>query len=90
MDYHDAMMPMHGFVYTRALLSIFGIIQQSSPHKDNISVRISYAEAVICAGCISVSHCSKPWAVSLYLGVFVVIGVLDQWTSETYVISPCL
>ncbi|CAI7625462.1 unnamed protein product [Penicillium bialowiezense] len=76
-------MPIHGFVYTRAILTILGVIQKSSPLKDSMTWKVSYAEAVICAGCISVGHCSKPWAVFLYLGVFAVIGVLDQWTSQT-------
>lgn len=90
MDYHDAIMPIHGFVYTRSLLFLFGLIGKSSPPKDNRSVQVSYAEAVICAGCISVSHCSHPWAVCLYLGVFTLCGGLGQWTSARYAIYPCV
>lgn len=90
MNYHDAIMPIHGFVYTRSLLFLFGIIERFSSSNDAMNVHISYAEAVICAGCISVGHCSHPWAVCLYLGVFTMFGVLGQWTSETYAIYPCL
>ncbi|KAJ5335643.1 uncharacterized protein N7506_005703 [Penicillium brevicompactum] len=85
MDYHDAIMPIHGFVYTRSLLFLFGLIEKSASPKDNRSAQVSYAEAVICAGCISVSHCGHPWAVCLYLGVFTLCGGLGQWTSG----RPC-
>jgi hypothetical protein len=82
LDYHDAIMPLHGFVYTRALLFLFGIMGPHTTLKSNINLRESYSLAVSGAALIAVSHCSSPWAVALYLSVVSLIGILSRWTSQ--------
>ena len=81
MDYHDAMMPLHGFVYTRALIFILGTLGPTTSFLVNVNSPFVYAEAVFGAALISVSHCSKSWAVMEYMSVVFIIGKLSLWTA---------
>ncbi|KAJ5742358.1 uncharacterized protein N7511_011544 [Penicillium nucicola] len=82
MDYHDAMMPLHGFIYTRVILFIIGIMGTSDHLKDNINDPMAYTLAVFGAATISVSHISSPWAIVWYLGTFTLIGIKNRWSSK--------
>jgi hypothetical protein len=82
MDYHDALMPLHGFVYTRALLFMFGIMGPSIVFKGNINFSEAYSLAVFGAAVTAVSHCSSPWAPPMYMATVFFIGVLSRWNSK--------
>lgn len=82
MDYHDALMPLHGFVYTRALLFMFGIMGPSIKLEDNINLREAYSLAVFGAAVAAVSHCSSPWAPPMYMATVCLIGVLSRWNAK--------
>lgn len=88
MDYHDAVMPLHGFVYTRALLFLFGVMGPHPTLKDNINLRAGYSLAVFGAALIAVSHCSSPLAVPLYLAIVSLIGIVSRCASQVYVLWP--
>ncbi|KAJ6041397.1 uncharacterized protein N7446_010715 [Penicillium canescens] len=75
-------MPLHGFIYTRVILFVIGIMGPSDFLKDNINDPMAYTLAVFGAATISVSHMSSPWAVTWYLGTFTLIGIKNRWSSE--------
>ncbi|KAE8372670.1 hypothetical protein BDV26DRAFT_285760 [Aspergillus bertholletiae] len=84
MDYHDSMMPLHGFVYTRALIFLLGTMGPTRSFVQNVNSPFVYAESVLGAALISVSHCHGSWPVLVYLTLMHLLGKISLWISEDH------
>ncbi|KAF7596066.1 hypothetical protein BBP40_003328 [Aspergillus hancockii] len=83
--YHDAMMPIHGFVYTRALLAILGTMGPTTSFVENVNSKDVYAHAVFGAALLSVGHCSG--GVNTIFGYVLLVhavGKLNLYTRLRY------
>lgn len=79
-DYHDALVPIHAFVYTRVMFFLCGSIGPTTSFRKNVNSKYIYLLAVFGGALIAVGHCSKPLAVPLYLMTVHAIGKLNFWT----------
>jgi hypothetical protein len=57
--YHSSMMPLHRFMYTCALIFILGTMGPLRDFIKNVNSPFMYAESVLGAALISVSHCYR-------------------------------
>ncbi|PYI36399.1 hypothetical protein BP00DRAFT_483569 [Aspergillus indologenus CBS 114.80] len=84
MDYHSSIMPLHGFVYTRALIFLLGTIGPTRSFIKNVNSPFVYAQSVLGAALISVSHCRGLWPVPTYLVLVHRLGKLSLRVQEKY------
>ncbi|KAL2824968.1 hypothetical protein BJY01DRAFT_241630 [Aspergillus pseudoustus] len=80
--YHSSMMPLHGFVYTRALIFLLGTMGPSRDFIKNVNSPFVYAESVLGAALISVGHCHGSWPVPAYLTLMHLLGKISLWAGE--------
>ncbi|KAL2783980.1 hypothetical protein BJX66DRAFT_330280 [Aspergillus keveii] len=83
-DYHSSMMPLHGFVYTRALIFLLGTMGPSRDFIKNVNSPFVYAESVLGAALISVGHCQGSWPVPTYLILMNLLGKISLWAGEQH------
>ncbi|KAI3017322.1 hypothetical protein CBS147347_10318 [Aspergillus niger] len=83
-DYHSSIMPLHGFVYTRALIFLLGTMGPTRSFVKNVNAPYVYAESVLGAALISVGHCHGSWSVPTYLVLVHAIGKLSLRIREKY------
>ena len=79
-DYHDALMPIHGFVYVRIMFFLLGTVGPTTDYHKNVNSKYIYLLAVFGGALIAVGHCSRPLAVPLYLVTVHLIAKLNFWT----------
>lgn len=77
-------MPLHGFVYTRALIFILGTMGPSRDFVKNVNSPFVYAESVLGAALISVGHCHGSWPIPVYLIFMHLIGKISLWVGEQH------
>jgi hypothetical protein len=82
--YHSSMMPLHGFVYTRALIFILGTMGPSRDFVKNVNSPFVYAESVLGAALISVGHCHGSWPIPVYLMLMHLVGKISLWVGEQH------
>ncbi|KAL5042410.1 hypothetical protein BDW71DRAFT_200620 [Aspergillus fruticulosus] len=75
--YHSSMMPLHGFVYTCALIFLLGTMGPSRDFIKNVNSLFVYAESVLGAALISVGHCQGSWPVPAYLILMHLLGKIS-------------
>ncbi|RAL06458.1 uncharacterized protein BO97DRAFT_325581, partial [Aspergillus homomorphus CBS 101889] len=83
-DYHSSIMPLHGFVYTRALIFLLGTMGPTRSFVKNVNSPFVYAQSVLGAALISVSHCRGLWPVPTYLVLVHGLGKLSLRVQEKY------
>ncbi|KAE8410320.1 hypothetical protein BDV36DRAFT_289689 [Aspergillus pseudocaelatus] len=88
--YHDSMMPLHGFVYTRALIFLLGTMGPTRSFTTNVNSQFVYAESVFGAALISIGHCHGSWPVPVYLLLVHFLGKLSLWVEEIHESSKCV
>jgi predicted membrane channel-forming protein YqfA (hemolysin III family) len=79
-DYHDAIMPLHSFVYARSFFFILGTIGPTENFVKNVNSKYVYMAAITGGALISVGHCINPWSMSAYVALVHAIGKLNTWT----------
>ncbi|OJJ95815.1 hypothetical protein ASPACDRAFT_35706, partial [Aspergillus aculeatus ATCC 16872] len=72
--YHNAIMPVHAFLYTRVLIFLIGTMGPTISFLKNVNSRFVYSESILGGALIAVSHYSKPEAVATYLLIIHVLG----------------
>jgi hypothetical protein len=83
--YHDAVMPIHGFVYTRALLALLGTMGPTTSFTENVNSKHVYAHAVFGAALLSVGHCSGGVTTIFYYVLLVhAVGKLSLYSRLRY------
>jgi hypothetical protein len=82
--YHSSIIPLHGFVYTRALIFILGIMGPLRDFIKNINSPFVYAESVLGAALISVSHCYRSWPIPVYLILMHLLRKISLWVGERH------
>lgn len=88
--YHDSMMPLHGFVYTRALIFLLGTMGPTRSFTTNVNSQFVYAESVFGAALISIGHCHGSWPVPVYLLLIHFLGKISLWVEEIHESSKCV
>ncbi|KAE8373802.1 hypothetical protein BDV26DRAFT_284819 [Aspergillus bertholletiae] len=66
-DYYDAIVPLHSFIYARAIIGLLGTMGPSQSFAKNVNSRFVYAEAIFGGALIAVGHCTKPSAMVAFL-----------------------
>ena len=79
-DYHDALVPVHSFVYTRALFFLFGTVGPTTDFMKNVNSKYVYMLAVFGGAVIAIGHCHRPMAVPVYLMMVHIVGKVNFWT----------
>jgi hypothetical protein len=83
--YHDAMMPIHGFAYTRALLGLLGTMGPTTSFIENVNSKDVYAHAVFGAALLSIGHCSGGvTTISYYVLLVHAVGKLSLYARLRY------
>ncbi|PTU16983.1 hypothetical protein P175DRAFT_0447294 [Aspergillus ochraceoroseus IBT 24754] len=80
-DYHDAIMPIHAFVYARAIIFILGTMGPSKSFLRNVNSRFVYTQAIFGGALIAIGHCSRPEAICVYVVIMHTLGKIGVWTS---------
>ncbi|KKK13112.1 hypothetical protein ARAM_006752 [Aspergillus rambellii] len=83
-DYHDAIMPIHAFVYARAIIFILGTMGPSKSFLRNVNSRFVYTQAIFGGALIAIGHCSRPEAICVYVVIMHTLGKIGVWTSTKY------
>ncbi|PLB48641.1 hypothetical protein P170DRAFT_474994 [Aspergillus steynii IBT 23096] len=78
--YHDAVMPIHAFIYTRVMFFLMGTMGPTLSFQKNVNSPFIYSEAILGGALIAVSHSSKPEAIGIYLSIVHVLGKIGLWT----------
>lgn len=78
--YHDALVPVHAFVYTRAFFFLLGTIGPTTDFSKNVNSKYIYLTAIIGGALVAVEHCHNVWATPLYLLILHAIGKVNFWT----------
>jgi hypothetical protein len=78
------MMPLYGFMYTHALIFILGIMGPLRDFIKNINSPFVYAESVLGAALISVSHCHGSWPIPVYLMLMHLVGKISLWVGKQH------
>ncbi|KAE8335186.1 hypothetical protein BDV24DRAFT_156234 [Aspergillus arachidicola] len=65
--YHDCLMLLHGFVYTRVLIFLLGTMGPTRSFIKNVNSPFIYAQSALGAALISVGHCHGSWPMLSYL-----------------------
>ncbi|KAE8150416.1 hypothetical protein BDV25DRAFT_139820 [Aspergillus avenaceus] len=86
--YHDAVMPIHAFIYTRALIVLPGTMGPSLDFTENINSRFVYAEAVFGGALMSIGHCSRADALLCYVLSVHIVGKLTSTPHRNRPVSP--
>ncbi|KJK64781.1 hypothetical protein P875_00010989 [Aspergillus parasiticus SU-1] len=73
-DYHDAIVPLHSFIYTRIIIFLFGTMGPSLSFSENVNSPFVYAEAVFGGALIAIGHCTRPSAIVAYLLLVHAVG----------------
>ncbi|QMW27828.1 hypothetical protein G4B84_003117 [Aspergillus flavus NRRL3357] len=73
-DYHDAIVPLHSFIYTRIIIFLFGTMGPSLSFSKNVNSPFVYAEAVFGGALIAIGHCTRPSAIIVYLLLVHAVG----------------
>ncbi|KAK5030038.1 hypothetical protein LTR13_008350 [Exophiala sideris] len=79
-DYHDALVPIHAFGYTRVMFFLYGSIGPTTNFRKNVNSKYIYLIAVFGGAVVAVGHCSRPLAVPVYLMMVHAVGKLNFWT----------
>lgn len=82
--YHDAVMPIHAFIYTRVMIFLMGTMGPTLSFHKNVNTRFVYSEAILGGALIAVSHSSRPEAIAIYLGIMHVLGKIGMWTRRQH------
>lgn len=79
--YHDAIVPLHSFVYARLLLFLYSTISPAPDFEDNINSKQVYNLAIAASPLIAIgqSHLGVA-AVVAYLLVVHLVGKISLWT----------
>lgn len=77
--YHDAIMPINAFLYTRVLIFILATMGPTLSFHKNVNSRFIYSESIFGGAVIAIGHCSLPEAVPLYLILVHVLGKIGLW-----------
>ncbi|KAF9894906.1 hypothetical protein FE257_004528 [Aspergillus nanangensis] len=85
--YHDAIMPINAFVYTRVLIFLMATMGPTLSFHKNANSRFVYADAIFGGAVMAVGHCSKPEAVPIYLVIMHVLGKTGLWTRKQQDVS---
>jgi MFS-type transporter involved in bile tolerance (Atg22 family) len=78
------MMPLHGFVYMCVLILILGTIGPLRDFVKNINSLFVYAESVLGATLISVSHCYRLWPIPVYLMLMHLVRKISLWVGKQH------
>ncbi|KAF2843264.1 hypothetical protein M501DRAFT_1012621 [Patellaria atrata CBS 101060] len=82
-EYHDAIVPIHSFVYARSLFFILGTIGPTPNFLKNANSKYVYAAAIYGAALVAVGHCVNQWAILQYMFCVHAIGKLNFWTRRS-------
>ncbi|GES64685.1 hypothetical protein ATEIFO6365_0009017400 [Aspergillus terreus] len=83
-DYHDALMPIHSFVYTRVLIFLMGTMGPTPSFKKNVNSRFVYSESILGGALIAVSHSTKPEAIAVYASIMHMVGKVSLWARRKH------
>lgn len=83
-DYHDALMPIHSFVYTRVLIFLMGTMGPTPSFQKNVNSRFVYSESILGGALIAVSHSTKPEAIAVYASIMHMVGKLSLWARRKH------
>jgi hypothetical protein len=75
-------MSLHGFMYTYVLIFLLATMGPTRSFIKNVDSPFVYAESVLGAALIAVSHCHGPWPVPAYLVLVHFLWKLSLWVSE--------
>ncbi|KAE8357102.1 hypothetical protein BDV27DRAFT_96927 [Aspergillus caelatus] len=78
-DYYDAIMPLHSFLYTRIIIFLFGTMGPSLSFSKNVNSPFVYAEAVFGGALIAIGHCTKLSAIVAYLLLVHAVGKVSTF-----------
>ncbi|KAB8260431.1 hypothetical protein BDV32DRAFT_47149 [Aspergillus pseudonomiae] len=81
-DYHDAIVPIHSFLYARIIIFLFGTMGPSLSFSKNVNSRFVYAEAIFGSALISIGHCTKPSAIVAYLLLVHAVGKISTFAGR--------
>lgn len=79
--YHDAIVPLHSFIYARLLLFVYSTISPSPDFEENINSKQVYNLAIAASPLIAIgqSHLGVT-AVVAYLLLVHLVGKISLWT----------
>ncbi|OGM50116.1 hypothetical protein ABOM_001299 [Aspergillus bombycis] len=81
-DYHDAIVSLHSFLYARIIIFLLGTMCPSLSFSKNINSRFVYAEAIFESVLISAGHCTKPSAIFAFLLLVQAIGKISTFAGR--------
>jgi hypothetical protein len=80
--YHDTIMPIHGFAYSRSMSFLLGIMGPSASFVNNLNSKWTYALAAHSAFVLAISHSKNPYAVFIATMSMVATAKVGTWTRD--------
>jgi hypothetical protein len=73
-------MPLYSFHWTRAFFFLLGTIGMDVRFKENVNEDEIYTLAIFAGAAIAVGMSQNSYAVTIYVGLVWLIGMLNKWT----------
>lgn len=82
--YHDSVVPIHSFVYARALIFFFGTMGPTGNFIADVNSKHVYSISITGSALLAVSHSFNPWAVMEICILTNLIGKIQLWSRRCY------
>ncbi|GAB7364960.1 hypothetical protein MBLNU230_g5745t1 [Neophaeotheca triangularis] len=78
--YHDALVPIHAFIWARLFVALGGITGESSALLENANKPEVYTVAIGISALVAMQYAYSPHAPWAYMAIWIAVAMTNRWT----------